>query len=91
MIYSTAAIYYLTKFDFYQTFFQDLDKRIMEYTRNGYEEADYSYNTNGYLWDLHPNVRHVIYSSHIVERTEETMTYKNETAKIYNTWYRYKN
>jgi len=90
MIYSTAAIYYLTKFDFYKTFFQDLDKEIMYCTRNGHE-VDYSYNTNGYLWDLHPRVRHVIYRSHIVERTEEELMTRNKTAKIYNTWYICKN
>ena len=87
MLYSTYSIYYLSNFDFYRTFFLNIERHIMIAERNGYVPVDYKHNTNDYIFNLHPTIRHLLNNSQIVEKTEDNMMFREDTAKIHKTWY----
>ena len=77
MLYSTHSIFYLQRFDFYRNFFQNLDRKILYLEDFGdpAKAVDYSYNTNSYICDLHPEIRYVL--------KKMTVSLENEDKKKY--------
>ena len=86
MLYSTQSIFYLLNFDIYRTFFHHLDRTILEFEQYGNEDADYSYNINSYICNLHPNVRYSLKHTRTVGEGDTKMQYREGVAQMHNTW-----
>ena len=86
MLYSTHSIFYLLRFDLYRTFFQHLDRTVLDYEQFGSEDVNYSYNKNSYLGNLHPLVRCALKHSRVVGEGDTKMQYREGVAKMHNGW-----
>ena len=86
MLYSTQSIFYLLNFDIYRTFFQNLNRTILEFEQYGNGDADYSYNINSYIYNLHPSVRHSLKYTRVVNGSETNVRFRDGVARMHKTW-----